>query len=428
VARSHPGLELCKGGPISGPQAQKATIMSAPSKDDGRATAGSRFRIFTRRPRAAGRWTGRAFQSLLAAGAMAALGVTAGAGSASAATARPAVPAITGVTWHQLTLINGWVSGQSQEPGDGIPAWTVRNGVVYLTGSVMQTGGDLGKFAVLPSAARPSRVLYMTVDVAGHGTSGWIIIYPNGAMYATANTYSDAQGFTGLAGISYPAKAMAMSTLSLENGWQSADTQYSTGDPSYSVSNGMVYLSGSVYQPAGDNQVFGVLPPAARPAHTMYLSVYTFDGALGELEVDTNGDVLAYEGGAQQYTSLAGVSFPVASATMNPLTLINGWHSAQPSYGTGDPSYWVSNGVVHLSGSLLQPPAPGDTQDFAVLPVSARPKYYLYIKTEVSPPDSIAAAGDIVISPDGRVYSDSFPLSESEAFTSLAGISYPRGS
>jgi hypothetical protein len=296
--------------------------MSVPPKDDGRAPAHSRFRIFTRRPRAAGRWTGRAFQSLLAAAAVAALGVTAGAGGASAATAQPAGPAITGVTWHQLTLINGWVSGQSQEPGDGIPAWTVRNGVVYLTGSVMQTSGDLGKFAVLPPAARPSHVLYMTVKVAGQGTSGWIIIDPNGAMYATADTYSDAQGFTGLAGISYPAKAMAMSTLSLENGWQSSDAQYATGDPSYSV----------------------------------------------------------------------------------------------------------SNGVVHLSGSLLQPPAPGDTQDFAVLPVAARPKYYLYIKTEVSPPDSIAAAGDIVISPDGRVYSDSFPLSESEAFTSLAGISYPHGS
>jgi len=266
------------------------------------------------------------------------------------------------------------------------------------------------------------------VDVAGQGTHGWIIVYPNGAMHANAAPYSDAQGFTGLAGISYPAQAMAMSTLPLENGWQSSDSQWGTGDPSYSVSNGMVYLSGSLYQPAGYIQVFGVLPPAARPAHTMYLSVYTYNGAIGELEIDTNGNMLAYEGGAQQYTSLAGVSFPVASAAANRLTLINGWQSAQPSYGTGDPSYSVSNGVVHLSGSLVQPPAAGNTQDFAVLPPAARPKYSLYIKTEVSPPDSIAAAGQIVISPDGRLYSDSFPLSESEAFTSLAGISYPLGS
>src|SRR5215469_1770113 len=309
------------GGPIRGPQAQKATIMSVPPEDDGRAAA--RFRIFTRRPRAAGRRTGRGFQALLAAAAMAALGVTAG-GSASAATTQPAGP-ITGVTWHQLTLINGWVSGQSQSPGDGIPAWAVRNGVVYLTGSVMQTSGTNGEFAALPPAARPAHVLYMPVSVLGQGTHGWIVVYPSGAMYAMGNPYSAAQGFTGLAGISYPAKAMTMSTLSLENGWQSSDAQYGTGDPSYSVSYGMVYLSGSLNQPAGDIQVFGVLPSAARPAHTMYLSVYGFDGGITELEIDANGNMLAYEGGAQQYTSLAGVSFPVASAATNQLTLINGW-------------------------------------------------------------------------------------------------------
>jgi len=296
--------------------------MSVPPENDGRATARTRFRIFTGRPRATGRRTGRGFQSLLAAAALAAIGATTGASSASAATAQPPGPTITGVTWHQLTLINGWVPGQSQFPGDGIPAWTVRNGVVYLTGSVIQTSGTNSEFAVLPPAARPAHFLYMTVSVAGQGTHGWITVYPSGAMYASGDPYSDAQGFTGLAGISYPAKAQAMTTLPLENGWQSSDAQYGTGDPSYSV----------------------------------------------------------------------------------------------------------SNGVVHLSGSLLQPPAPGDTQDFAVLPPAAWPKYYLYIKTAVSPPDSIAAAGDIVISPDGRLYSDSFPVSESEAFTSLAGISYPVGS
>src|SRR5262249_10939049 len=225
-----------------------------------------------------------------------------------------------------------------------------------------------------------------------------------------------------------PAKATAMSTLSLQNGWQSSDAQYGTDDPSDKVSNGMVYLSGSLNQPAGGNQAFNVLPPSARPTHTMYLNVYTFDKTIRLLEIDTNGNMLAYDGGAPQYTSLARVSFPVASAAANPITLINGWKSAQPAYGTGDPSYSVRNGVVHLSGSLLQPPAPGDTQDFAVLPRAAPPKYYLYLKTAVAPPRGIAPAGDIVISPDGRLYSDSFPVSQSEAFTSLAGISYPLGS
>ena len=107
---------------------------------------------------------------------------------------------------------------------------------------------------------------------------------------------------------------------------------------------------------------------------------------------------------------------------------LNGWQLAHSPSGTGDPSYSVKNSVVHLSGSLFQPPAPGDTQEFAVLPKAARPKYCLYLKTAVSPPDSIAAQGQIVICPNGDMFSDSYPLSESESFTSLAGISYPLGS
>src|SRR6516162_1181317 len=100
-------------GRSAAPLAQEATIMSVPPQDGGRATARARFRIFTRRTRARRRWTERAFQSLIAAAGLAALGITAGGGSASAATAQPAGPTITGVNWHQLTLINGWVPGQS---------------------------------------------------------------------------------------------------------------------------------------------------------------------------------------------------------------------------------------------------------------------------------------------------------------------------
>ncbi len=420
-----------RDGPIRGPQAQKATIMPAQPKNDGRATARTRSRIFTGRPHTGRRWAGRAIQSLVAAAALAALGVTVGRGSASAATATPAArltaPTITGVTWHQLTLINGWQSGQSQFAGDGIPAWTVRNGVVYLSGSVVQTSGTNNEFAVLPPTARPSRVLYMTVFTVA-GTQGFVIVHPNGAIQAWATPYSNAQGLTSLAGISYPAPSLATHQLALENGWQSSDSQWGTGDPSYSVSNGMVYLSGSLHQSAGAGQVFGVLPPAARPAHTMYLSVYTYNGTIGLLEIDTSGTLYAYDGGAQQYTSLAGVSFPVAWATMNKLALINGWQSAQPTYGTGDPSYSVKNGVVHLSGSLLQPPAGATGQMFAVLPKAARPTNYLYIKAMVYSPGSVANTGTVVITPNGEMYAYSLTASEAQQYTSLAGISYPLGS
>ena len=400
--------------------------MSPQQNNDGRARARARFRIFTGRTRAGRRWPRRGVQFLVSASSLATVGATVGAGSASAATLQPTAARVTGVTWHQLSPINGWVSGQSQFAGDGVPAWAVRNGVVYLSGSVAQTNGTNNEFAVLPPAARPSRVLYMTVFTWA-GTQGFVIVHPDGALQAWASPYSNAQTLTSLAGISYPAQAMAMSTLSLENGWQSSDSQWGTGDPSYSVSNGMVYLSGSLHQPTGSNQVFGVLPPAAKPAHTLYLSVYTYNGTIGLLEIDTSGTMYAYFGGAQQYTSLAGISFPVASAMMTKLALINGWKSAQPTYGTGDPSYSVTNGVVHLSGSLLQPQAGAAGQMFAILPKAAWPTNYLYIKAMVYS-GSTANTGTVVITPNGEMYAYSLTASQAQQYTSLAGISYPLGS
>jgi hypothetical protein len=125
--------------------------------------------------------------------------------TAQPATAQPAAPAVTGVTWHPLTPINGWQSGQTQY-GTGSPAWTLQNGVVYLSGSVLQSSSTNGELAVLPAAARPSRVLYITVYTLGD-TQGWLTIYPTGPVYATANPYSNAQGFTSLAGVSFPAPA-----------------------------------------------------------------------------------------------------------------------------------------------------------------------------------------------------------------------------
>ena len=145
------------------------------------------------------------FAAVALTSAVTALGAIVGAGSASAATAAPAV---TGVTWHQLIPINGWQSGESHY-GTGSPAWTVRNGVVYLSGSVLQPSGNSGEFAVLPPAARPSRVLYIAVYTL-NDTQGFINIDPNGAMYSSASPYSHAQGFTSLAGISFPAPALTM--------------------------------------------------------------------------------------------------------------------------------------------------------------------------------------------------------------------------
>jgi hypothetical protein len=257
-------------------------------------------------------------------------------------------------------------------------------------------------------------------------TQGWLTIYPTGQVYASASPYSNAQGYTSLAAVSYPAASLTTHKLALEDGWKSSNCQYGTGDPSYAVSGGTVYLSGSLHQPIGTSEISATLPAAARPAHTMYLTVYTYGGTMGLVEIEPNGTMYTYMGGAQQYTSLAGISFPAAADTVHKLALDNGWQSGEPTFDTGDPSYWVSGGVVHLSGAVFQPSGTG--QIFAVLPKADRPAHDLYIQVMVYTPDNTANAGTVLIEPDGAMYAYSPTASDAQQYTSLAGISFPLGS
>jgi hypothetical protein len=62
----------------------------------------------------------------------------------------------------------------------------------------------------------------------------------------------------------------------------------------------------------------------------MYLSVYTFAGATGVVQINTDGRMYAYGGAATGFTSLASISFPVASTAEQPITPLEyGWQSAR---------------------------------------------------------------------------------------------------
>src|SRR6266852_5580017 len=62
--------------------------------------------------------------------------------------------------------------------------------------------------------------------------------------------------------------------LNLLNGWKSSQSTWNTGNPSYAISGGVVYLSGSLHGGAGSSN-FAILPKAARPAHWLYMTVDT---------------------------------------------------------------------------------------------------------------------------------------------------------
>jgi hypothetical protein len=110
--------------------------------------------------------------------------------------------------------------------------------------------------------------------------------------------------------------AITWHNLALLHGWKSSQGQYGTGNPSYSISNGVVYLSGSLHHPSGSNEQFATLPKGARPTHDLYITVYTLDDSSGTLYIGANGVIDAYSpvaADATGFTSLAGVSFPTSS-------------------------------------------------------------------------------------------------------------------
>jgi hypothetical protein len=210
--------------------------------------------------------------------AAAALAIAAG-GSASAAT-RPAA-ATTVVTWHRLTLRDGWQSSQGQW-GSGSPSWAVRNGTVYLSGSLHQAAGTRPEFALLPKAARPSHRQYISVYTNGF-TVGHIDVFPSGLLDATSNPVSDSQAFTSLAGVSFPAAGTSQHKLRLLHGWASSQAVWRTGSPSYWVTSGVVHMSGAIH--GGNNSEFAVLPAAARAARLDYIPLYTSGDTSGQLNI-----------------------------------------------------------------------------------------------------------------------------------------------
>lgn len=104
------------------------------------------------------------------------------------------------------------------------------------------------------------------------------------------------------------------------------------------------------------------------------------------------------------------------SCAWQPLSLVNGWQSAQSSWNTGDPAYCVIGGTVYLSGSLAQPTT--GPSEFAVLPSGALPatRDYLSVYT------FNGAAGVLRIEPNGAMYAYQ---GSATRFTSLAGVSFP---
>jgi hypothetical protein len=234
--------------------------------------------------------------------------------------------------------------------------------------------------------------------------------------------------------------ACAWTSLTLVNGWQSANATFGTGDPRYCIDGGIVYLSGSLA--GGTGSQFATLPSWATPTSRTYLSTYTFGGKPGIIRIETNGTMNAYGGSATSYTSLAGISFPAAAYAPpgQSLSLINDWKSADSVYGSGAPSYIVTNGIVHLSGSMTNPDGNNVNGHFTHELNAIEPDHC----TETSVYTLGGSVGLLSISgttdvgydvPPLPAWKDDSWIQDTEdspasgpdvgAFTSLAGVAYP---
>jgi hypothetical protein len=320
-----------------------------------------------------------------------------------------------------MTLLNGWKSANGLY-GTGDPAWAIEDGIVYLSGSLTQPGATPDaniEFAVLPPAESAFPDI-LTVTYTVDGTQGFVDVSHLGQLSAWSPDSSDAQQYTSLAGISYPAASTAQTNLPLVNGWQGQDTNLGYDNPAWTMAAGTVHLSGPVT--GGTAPEFSVLPAFARPAHAAYFPVRLSGSGVGVVLVEPDGTMQASGTGSVDLTQLDAVSFLAASTAVAPLSLLNGWQSAQGLYGTGDPGYSVTGGIVHLSGSLTQPTA--GSAEFATLPPSAWPSHYLYITTYAFD----GTPGAVEITPTGQMYAFGPDPGDTQAYTSLAGVTFPVGS
>jgi len=332
------------------------------------------------------------------------------AGGAAAA----AAPSHSGLTWHNFKLINGWNSASTVNLRTGTPGWALRNGIVYLRGAVENASPSASEMlAKLPRYARPAHNLYIQAYTSD-AVAGTVLVTPDGDVDAYNG---DDAAFTSLAGISYPLPSVPSHPLKLRNDWHSGQSTYNTGDPAYSVVDGVVYLSGSLIQGTKPvNDPFR-LPKAARPSHQFYRSVYTFDGATGSVAINPAGEFAIFGASSGNYTSLAGISYPVASTKWHKFTLVNGWRSGATKYHSAAPSYAVVNGVVFLDGTMFQ--TSGHAPIWTVLPAAARPADTVEIEVETYR----SSAGGLELAKSANVSNVTF--SNSQQVTSFGAVAYP---
>jgi hypothetical protein len=102
-----------------------------------------------------------------------------------------------------LSLLNGWTNAPF---GTRNAAAEDLGGIVHLEGAIAE--GTNAVTFTLPAAFRPTTAVYVPVDLC-NATNGRLFIQPDGtvSVQAEGGTFSNAQCFTSLEGVSYALNA-----------------------------------------------------------------------------------------------------------------------------------------------------------------------------------------------------------------------------
>lgn len=241
----------------------------------------------------------------------------------------------------------------------------------------------------------------------------------------------DSNGVFTIAGAKATTKSLysvlASTTYSYAQGWNTMDWE----EPSYTIRNGIVQLNGlfATSDATAYSKVLMTLPPEARPDTQLILLVD--HGSAGRaLYVKPNGDVVMEAGfTVSNYTSLSKIMFPVAGratwTTIPSAWYINGWTDyytiAAPEFGTA--RYWIDEtGYVWWAGMIK-----GGTMGLAafVLPVG-----HPALSDSRSGHVATASGGAFGFIYTPNTVNRQFIVGSgagSNAWVSLAGVSYPTG-
>jgi hypothetical protein len=237
------------------------------------------------------------------------------------------------------------------------------------------------------------------------------------SVEAEGGTFSNAQCFTSLDGVSFAKSATSFTPLTLQNGW----TEYGTSNAAVRTISGVVHFKGAIAT-SGTNPVAFTLPSGFRPASDVYVPVDLCNATNGRLFIQHSGVVsVEAEGGtfsnAQCFTSLDGVSFAKSASSFTGLTLKNGWTGAP--FGTSNAAVRTISGIVRLKGAI----ATSGTNPVAfTLPAGFRPATSVYVPVNLCD----AANGRLLIQHSGvvSVEAEGGTFSNAQCFTSLDGVSF----